>query len=57
MAATGSQLMEDFKEKYLAYLPSECQVGFIPFNLLCKGKLCPLDDCYFKIIKTMFFVL
>ena len=54
MAATGSQLMEDFKEKYLAYLPSECQVQFIPFNLLCRGKLCVFDDCYLKIINTIF---
>ena len=40
MAASGSQLIEDFKQKYLAHLPSECQVQFIPFNLLCKGKIC-----------------
>ena len=38
MAASGSQLIKDFKEKHLAHLPSECQVQFIPFNLLCKGK-------------------
>ena len=40
MAASGSKLIEDFKERYLAHLPSECQVQFIPFNLLCKGKIC-----------------
>ena len=38
MAASGSQLMEDFKQKYLAHLPFECQIQFLPFNLLCKGK-------------------
>ena len=38
MAASKSQLIEDFKEKYLAHLPPACQVQFIPFNLLCKGK-------------------
>ena len=43
MAASGSQLIEDFKEKYLAYLPTECQIQFIPFNLLCKGKYCTSD--------------
>ena len=40
MAASGSQLIEDFKEKYLAHLPPDCQVQFIPFSLLCKGKFC-----------------
>ena len=38
MAASGSQLIEDFKHKYLAHLPSECHFKFVPFNLLCKGK-------------------
>ena len=38
MAASRSQLIEDFKVKYLAHLPSGCQVKFIPFNILCKGK-------------------
>ena len=39
MATSESQLMQDFKEKYLAYLPSSCQIQFIPFNLLCQGKM------------------
>ena len=38
MATSESQLMHDFKEKYLAYLPLDYQVQFIPFNLLCNGK-------------------
>ena len=38
MATSESQLMKEFKEKYFAYLPSECEVQFIPFNLLCQGK-------------------
>ena len=40
MAASGSKLIEDFKQKYLVHMPSECEVKFIPFNLLCKGKFC-----------------
>ena len=43
MAAAGSQLIEDFKWKYLANLPPECKIQFIPLNLLCKGKLCTFD--------------
>ena len=39
MANSESQLIQDFKEKYLAYLPSECVVHFVPFNALCQGKL------------------
>ena len=38
MAGSGSQLIEDFKQKYLAHLPYECQIQFLPFNMLCKGK-------------------
>ena len=37
MATSESQLIHEFKEKYLVHLPSECQVKFIPFNLLCQG--------------------
>ena len=44
MAASGSKLIEDFKQKYLVHLPTECEVQFIPFNLLCKGKFCALDN-------------
>ena len=48
MAASGSQLIKDFKEKYLVYMPSESQVRFIPFNLLCTGKLSKIhsNSCY-----------
>ena len=38
MAASRSQLIVDFKQKYLAHLPSECQVQFSPLYFLCKGK-------------------
>ena len=38
MATSDSQLIHDFKEKYLAFLPSTCHIRFTPFNLLCKGK-------------------
>ena len=44
MAASGSQLIKDFKEKYLSHIPSECQVQYFPLNLLCKGKFC---TCFF----------
>ena len=47
MAASGSQLIEDLKQKYLAHLPSECQVQFNPFNLLCKGKFIHLYGILF----------
>ena len=38
MAVSGSQLIKDFRERYLAYLPSECQIRIMSFNLLCQGK-------------------
>ena len=40
MAALGSKLIEEFKQKYLFHMPTECKVKFDPFNLLCKGKFC-----------------
>ena len=39
MATSESQLMFDFRDKYLPFLPSESQVEFIPFNSLCQGKI------------------
>ena len=39
MATSESQWIQDFKEKYLAYLQDRCQIRFIPFNLLCEGKI------------------
>ena len=49
MAASGSQLIDDFKQKYLTHLPSEFQVQFIPFNLLCKGNFLAFDISNFMI--------
>ena len=39
MATPESQLIDDFKMKYLAHLPITCQVQITTFNLLCQGKL------------------
>ena len=55
MATSSSQLMQDFKEKYLAYLPTKCQVRFVPFNLLCQGKKKSMQLILFTNIYNFFF--